>query len=145
MSKKKDIMQALDTKLKTLTWQKSVNWKTIKTSMDGVLQTEIPFIQFYQNGTSYTHEQGRLVANTQIVIECVLRSSATDVYSQENLMDYMQEILEKVGENPNLGVAGVIHARVLNDDQDLHLLAPFFYGSIVLEVIYHTKFNSLCL
>jgi len=144
-SKKHDVMVAIDTILKTIPWQKSVNWKKIRTSMDGVMQTDIPLIQFYQNGTSYTHEQGRLVATTQVVIECVLRSSTNALYDQGLLMDYVQDILEAIGKNPNLGVPGVIHARVLSDDQDLHLLDPYFYASINLEVIYHTRFNSLCL
>lgn len=137
-------MQALYTRMSTLTWVKKVEWKNIKTTMDGTLQSDIPYIQFYQNGTSYTHEQGRLVAVTQIIVEIVLKSDATNVYSQETLMDYQQEVLEKIGLDPNLGVAGVIHARVLSDDLDLHLLEPYYYGTLVFEVMYHTKFNSLC-
>jgi hypothetical protein len=59
-------------------------------------------------------------------------------------MDKMQEIIEAVGLNPNLGIAGVIHARVLSDDLDLHLLEPYFYGTIIFEVIFYVKYNSLC-
>ncbi len=141
---KKQIMEAIKTRLSSLTWAKSCDWKKIRISMDGTNQDQIPMIQFYQNGTSYTHEQGRLQATMQVSVELVLRSTATQEYDQADLMDKMQEIIEAVGLNPNLGIAGVIHARVLSDDLDLHLLEPYFYGTIIFEVIFYVKYNSLC-
>jgi hypothetical protein len=137
-------MEAIKTRLSSLTWAKSCDWKKIRISMDGTNQDQIPMIQFYQNGTSYTHEQGRLQATMQVSVELVLRSTATQEYDQADLMDKMQEIIEAVGLNPNLGIAGVIHARVLSDDLDLHLLEPYFYGTIIFEVIFYVKYNSLC-
>jgi hypothetical protein len=142
-SKRSDIFDALKTQLSSkLTWAKVIEWEKVRILTTDFPEHELPCIQFYHVRTDYQPQQGRVEARMEVNVEVCIKSTATEVVDQQTLFDYMDGILQAIGQSPNLGVAGVIHMRLLRDETDAHTLLPHFIGILTFEVLYLTTFTG---
>lgn len=142
-SKRHLILEALKTQLTAqLTWAKSIQWENIRILASDFNDSEVPAVQFYHVRTDYEHQNGRVQARSLVNIELAMKSSASTVIDQRDLFDKIDAIIEAVGSNPNLGVAGVIHARLISDETDAFTIKPFLLGVVQFEIIYLTKYNG---
>jgi hypothetical protein len=144
MGKRREIFDALKTQLEQLTWAKGVEWEKIRILASDFAEYEVPRIQFYHVSTSYTHEQGRLLAAMLINVELVTMSTAANFADQRTLFDLQEEVEQMIGSEANLGVQGVIHVRYISDETDLHSIEPYFIASLTFEVIYHKPYTRIC-
>jgi hypothetical protein len=136
------MMEAIHTKLSQLTWAKYVEWENIKLMAGDFADHDVPAIQFYVANTSYTHQGGRVEATSDLYIELVMMQTDQAIVKPQDLMDKMEEIELKIGEQPNLGIPGMVHLRYLGDDIDMHTIAPYYYGRLSFQAIYHKKYSG---
>ncbi len=139
---KSAIFAALKTRLQGVTGVKSVTWDRIRITESDFADHELPAIQFYGLQTLYAHEQGRVTATTQIAIEVVLRGGSGS--TQATLLDLMEAIEQKVGEDPSLGIPQMIHMAYVSDEIDLHSIEPFYIGRLNFEALYHKPYTKTC-
>lgn len=139
-SKKTEVLEALETALETVPGVSLVAWDKIRVVAEDFAEHETPAIQFYMGDTNYFHEQGRLRAESEIAIECVLRGG--NGVTQGDLLDFMDEIVKTIGAHPNLNVKSVLHFQLLSDEVDLHSIDPFYVGRLNFLVVYHTTYSG---
>lgn len=143
MSKRREIFDAIKTQLTTaLTWAKVVDWEKIRILSADFGEHEIPCVQFYALPTDYRPQQGRNQATMLISVEVVLKSSVEGVVDQRDMFDRMDDVALAFGQNPNLGIQGVIHTRLLKDFTDPHTIQPHFIGILNFEVVYMTTYTG---
>lgn len=142
-SKRAQILDALKSQLTPLlTWAKVIDWQKIRILSSDFSEHELPCVQFYHVRTDYEQQQGRVQARMTLNIEVCLKSTTAGVVNQKDLFDRMDDILLAVGSNANLGIPGMIHARLLADETDTHSIEPHFIGILVFEFIYLTTFTG---
>lgn len=142
-SKRANILDALKTLLVAqLSWAKTVEWERIRLLSTDFKDHELPVAQFYHLRTDYEQQQGRVQGRMQIAIEVCLKSTATSVVDQRDLFDKMDDVLKAIGTQPNLGIPGVIHLRLLGDETDLHSITPHYIGILNFEALYLTTFTG---
>ena len=142
MGIKREIFEALATKLQTLPWVSKVEWENIKIGEAEVSDFEIPYIQVYDAGTLYEPERTRYKATTTISVELWLKQTASSTASQGELFDKCEEIEQLIGDDPSLGVTGMLHFRYASDATDLHTIAPYYYAILNFEAIYYKRFTN---
>ena len=151
-SMESDILANLKTRLEELTWQKVVEIENIKLLSTDFRDHETPAIQIYDGGRSIPrHLQGRIENRWAITIETVMKNKVDDSVSQVVLLDRMEEIERKIGENVQLDLGAapssqgeMVHVRYINALTDLHTLAPFYIGVLNFEVIYYKPYTGEC-
>jgi hypothetical protein len=143
MSKRRDIFDAIKTQLTgALPWAKIVDWEKIRLMSSDFGEHEVPCVQFYALPTEYRPQQGRNQASMLLSVEVVIKSSVEGVVDQRDMFDRMEDVILAFGKNPNLGVAGVIHARLIKDFIDPHTIHPHFIGILTFEVVYMTTYTG---
>ena len=143
MSKRRQILDAMKTLLTgKLTWAKVVEWEKVRILSSDFGEHEIPCVQFYHLNTTYKQIQGRVEAHAVFNVEVCLKSFQTGVVDQRDLFDKMDDVLTGMGSQANLGVPGVIHARLLSDEVDTHTISPHFIGILTFEVVYLTTYTG---
>lgn len=142
MGIKRQIFEALATRLSTLAWVKLVSWEKVRLTESDFQDHEIPCIQMYDTGALNTHQGGRVEARMGIIVELVLKQTTSMVVNQGILFDYVEEIEQLIGGQIDLGVAGVLHLRYVSDNTDLHTINPFYYASLEFEAIYLKSFTG---
>lgn len=140
----RDIFEALELKLKTLSWVKLVNWKKIRITSSDFRENEVPCIQFYDAGQTITHEHARLNVQWNIAIEIILKSKADGSIDMADLLDKRQEVEQKIGSQPNLGVDGVVHFLYLGNEPDLFTISPFYYTRLDFQAMYYKPYVRDC-
>lgn len=142
-SKRAQILDALKTLLTTsLPWAKVVAWERIRLLSSDFLDHELPCVQYYHLRTDYTPMQGRVEARMQFNIEICMKSSSTSVVDQRDLFNKMDDILQAIGSQANLGIGGVIHLRLLSDETDTHSILPHYIGILTFEALYLTTYTG---
>jgi len=138
------ILAAMKTQLTAnITWAKIIDWEKIRILTADFPEHELPCIQFYHVRTDYEPQQGRVQARMSINVEVCIKSSYNGgKVDQKTLFDYMDDILRAVGVKPNLGIAGVIHTKLMSDETDAHSLQPHYIGILNFEVLYLTTFTG---
>jgi hypothetical protein len=143
-SKRATILDNLKNLLTTQcgSWAKKIDWEKIRILLSDFGEHELPLIQFYHVRTDYEQQQGRVQARMVLNIEICLKSTVSGTINQKDLFDKMDLVLQGIGTNPNFGVPGVIHARLLSDETDTHTLDGIFVGILVWEIIYLTTYTG---
>ena len=139
-----DILDAIEARLKTLTWAKVVESENIKLEFSEVQDHEIPYIQICDNGQKMIHQRGEILVNWQIAVELALKSSSENIVNMRTLLDKRQEIEQVIGAVPNLGIPGVIHVTYLQNTPVLNLIKPFYTTILLFNVQYRKKYVSEC-
>jgi len=139
------IFDALEAQLRAgLTWPKTIAWDRIRLLSSEFGDHEIPVVQFYAIREDIVHQHGKLEAHMQLSIEVCLRQTQFATCDQSTLVDYLEEVEQCVGAQPNFGVPGVIHARYMSVEVDLHTIEPIYYGRLNFDVIYHKPYTGIC-
>lgn len=138
------IMTTLEAKLATLSWVKLVTWKRIRLANSDFRDYEIPLIQFYDAGQQIAHEAARLQVTWNISVELVLKSYADGAVDMEDLLEKRQEVEQKIGEQPNLGIAGLLHFRYIGNEPDTFTILPYYYTRMDFQAIYYKPYKGNC-
>jgi len=142
-SKRAAILDNLKTLLTSkLTWAKTVDWQKVRLLSGDFKDHELPVVQFYHLRTDYAQQQGRVEATAQFSVEVCMKSLSTGVIDQRDLFDKMDAVLKAIGSNPNLGIAGLIHLRLVSDETDTHTIAPHYIGILNFEAVYLTTYTG---
>jgi hypothetical protein len=142
-SKRRQIFDAIKTQLTAnLPWAKIVDWEKVRLLSSDFGDHEIPCVQFYHVRTPYEPARGQVQAKMLISVEVVMKSSYAGVVDQRDLFDKMDDVLLAFGKSINLGVPGVIHAQLLQDETDTHTISPHFLGTMTFEVTYLTIYGG---
>jgi len=142
----KEILSALQTRLETLTWIKTVSYKKMRLHLADFQEHELPAVQFFDEGEAYTHEQARLKTEWNITLELVMKSTVAGVVDQEELMDKKEEIERCIGAQVQLGLnnTGIIHMRYLSSITDLHSFEPFYVARLTFQAIFYKNYTREC-
>ncbi len=143
-SMKSKIADQLLTRLADIPQIKSVSFDSVKLLASDFKEHEIPAIQLIDKVETIAHEMSRVKKTWELQLEVVLKGNEYDQISQQDLWNLVYEIERKLWEQPNLGIAGVVHARYLSNETDLHLLAPFYFAKLNFEIIYYQHLVSDC-
>ena len=145
------ILSGLQTILLTLSWPKQVEFEFIKTSVTDFREHELPAIQFYFPTMAYAPLQGRSDTDGTIIVEIIMRKSSTDLVNQGLLLDRLDEVLQKVGANPQLGLTSLPATEGSFKRIDpfagstaLHIEDPFYTGSLTFIADYFRPFSGIC-
>jgi len=142
MSRQVEILDKIKTLLSTLTWQKHCDWKKVKITATDFGDHEIPAVQFYPSGVSITHQQSRIYVDQIIDVEVVLKQTAYNEADMETLLEYVEELEQKIGENANLGLSYVHQVEYLNLDVDLHTIEPYYYARLTFGVKHYRPYTG---
>jgi hypothetical protein len=145
------IQTELRTILLTLPWPKYVEFERIRIKLTDFREHELPAIQFYDLGKTYTRLQGRSDVVWSILVEIIMKKSTTDLVNQGLLQDRMNDVHNKVGEFPQLGLTtlpvteGTMTAIVpFGESTDLHMEDPFYTGGITFNASYLKPYSDTC-
>jgi len=145
------IQTALQTALATLAWPKIIEFERIRPLLSDFREHELPAIQFYDGGKSLSRQQGRSSVTWLLVVEVVMKRTTADIVNQGLLQDRLNEIHNKVGETPQLGLINLpltegtmVYIVPVAESTDLHMEDPFYTGQITFEVSYLKPYNSVC-
>lgn len=144
MSVEREIFEALETKLQELSWAKTVDYEKIRVTPTDIQDDELPRIQIYDNTMIVAHERTQLRKTWSIVVELILKTTRAEEVNQGVLLDRKVEIERKVGESPNLGVAGMIHMAYVRADTDLHSIQPYYLARLEFSAIFRTPYSGDC-
>lgn len=142
-SKRAQILTALKNLLVAeLPWAKVVAWERIRLLSSDFADHELPLVQYYHLRTDYTPMNQRVEARMQFNIEVCQKTTSTGAVDQRDLFNKMDDILLAIGKNPNLGVSGIIHLRLLSDETDTHSVLPHYIGVLTFEALYLTTYTG---
>lgn len=145
MAIQRTIFENLYTILSTITWVVKVNYDKIRLSAADFMDHEIPLIQFYPNTFIHTHVKGRLQTEMQLSVEVVLRKTTGNSVNVLDLLDKMQDVEQKIGENLQLNIqSSMIGVKYLSSFIDLHLVDPFYIGTLIFSVEYYKPYTGVC-
>lgn len=139
------VLNALDAKLRTLSWVKFLTSDKIKLGADDFLEHELPAIQIYADGGTVIQSSGRTQNSWFITTEIIIKPTAEGYADSRTLLNYMDEVRRKIGEDPTLShIAGLIHIQYNNYQNDLHILGPLYLCKISWEAIFMATYNTGC-
>jgi len=145
------IFTSLKTILESLSWAKYVEYEKIRPRLTEFHSHELPAIQFYDATQSLVQLQGRSDVTWVIVVEIVMKRSSSDPVDQALLLDRMDEIHKKIGENPQLGLTSLPASEgsmksilPLTYATDLHMEDPFYTANMSFQVTYLKPYSDLC-
>lgn len=144
VSNDSQILDAMETQLKSLPWVKVVETENIKLGFSELGDHELPYIQVYDNGQVFEHQRGEILTRWQVAVELVLRSSSLDVVNMRTLLDKRQDVEQCIGAKVNLGIAGVINVLYLSNTPDIQVVKPFYVTTLLFEVVYRKRYVSDC-
>jgi hypothetical protein len=107
-------------------------------------ESDIPAIQIIDVGLSSEHEKVRAKKRWSLAIEVVLRSTMTEPASQVKLWDLEQEVLRRLFSDANLGIKGVIQMEFRGSATDLHLLEPYYFTRLDVDVMFYENLTGEC-
>ena len=145
------IFDALKTTLDTLTWPVTIEFERIRQKLGDFREHELPAIQFYDASQSLTQLQGRMSTVWTVIIEIIMKQTTADVVDQGLLLDRIDEVHRKLGENPQLGLTSLplsegtmISILPFSYATDLHMETPFYTANLTYNISYEKPYSSIC-
>ena len=105
---------------------------------------ELPAVQLIDVGETVQHQNVRARKSWQIALELLMKPTVLGEVSQQDLWNLQYEIERKIFQRPNFGIPGVIHMTYLGSQTDLHLLEPYYFARIDLQVDYYEALVRRC-
>lgn len=131
------ISQALVDRLKTIPDLKTVEFDKVRLRADDFMSVDCPAIQFIDIQEQIDHERSRAKKTWLLGLELVMKATAETPVSQIDLWNLQYQVERLLWGLPNLGIPGVIHLRYLGSQTDLHLLEPYYFVRLDIEVLYY--------
>jgi hypothetical protein len=120
-----------------LPWQKYVEFERIKHAISDFNDTELPAVQFWFDEEPFMmqKQRGHAQADLRIIIELVLKSTAKTPLTQGDLLDYLRDIRELLGENLQLDIQGqMFQVTPVRAVRDLVTQLPYMVGQLQINV-----------
>lgn len=136
-SMKAKIAEALVSKLETVRDLKYISFDRIKLLASDFNDTEIPAVQVYDVSSEHQHENSRSKYFWRLTLEILMKGNEWRQVSQTDLWNLEYQVKRALFVNPNLGVPGVIQLTLLGTSTDLHLLEPYYFARMDLEVQFY--------
>lgn len=144
-SQRAKIAEGLVAAISTVPSVKSVSFDRIRLKMADFLDHELPGCQIVDvEDTVVIYETLRAKRSWLIDVELVMKTTEYLVLQQADMWNLAYEVERAIMRNPQLGVVGVIHAKVQGLRTDLHLVEPFYFGVISVEVLYYQHLTGDC-
>ena len=143
-SMRTQIATALVSTLTAVTGIKYVAYDKVRMLASDFQDWEIPAVQLIDLGDDNKHEQRRAHKTWNFILELVMGDKTSGLISQKDLWNMLEKIERALFATPNLGIAGVIHIKLLGSVTDLHMLAPFYTARIDLQVEYYQPLVDVC-
>ena len=143
-SMKTKISTALVNILTAIPQVKYVSFDDIKILVQDFNDTEIPAIQIIDLASTITHEQSRVRYLWRLAVEIVLKSRENNTVNQQDLWNLEYEVIRAIFAVPNFYVPGVLHAKLTGSVTDLHLLKPYYFSRLDLEIDFYENAVRLC-
>jgi hypothetical protein len=145
MGLKADIAAALVARIELVTTAngysqdlKTVTFDKVKINILDYDDYELPAVQLIDLSALYSHEMSRSKTSWSIALEICMRTTQNlGTVSQVDLWNLQEDVVRAIMAEPNLGVTGVIHVRLLDAVTDLHMLEPNYIATVGLEVLYY--------
>lgn len=143
-SMKSRIADALMNRLREVRSIQSIEFDQVRLRSDDFMSVDCPAIQLIDITETIEHERSRAKKTWSLALELVMKATADNPISQQDLWNLQYEVERMLWGNPNLGIPGVIHLRYLGSTTDLHLLDPYYFTRLDLEVLYYEPLVSEC-
>jgi hypothetical protein len=131
------ISTALISRIQTVRSVRTISFDEIKLIISDFKDVEIPAVQIIDLNSQVTHEQSRIKWFWRLAVEIILKSTEWDTVSQQDLWNLEYEVIRAIFAYPNLNVPGVIHCHLLGSATDLHLLKPYYFSRLDLQVEFY--------
>lgn len=138
------IADAILARLDLVTELKYKNFDAVRLQASDFADWELPAAQMIDLAELTTHEMRRARKEWNLVIEVIVGPTEEEAVTQHSVWDLMQAIEEQIWAVPNLGLAEVVHCKLLTSSTDLHLMAPFYLGRLEMSVIYYQPLVGSC-
>lgn len=139
-----DICDALTARLALVGDFKYIEFDKVRLLGQDFQEFELPACQIIDLGEANVHEVRRGRKTWTIVIEMLIGPNGLTKPTQKNLWDLMEKTENKLFEDPKLGIANVIHMKLLGSATDLHLMEPLYSGRIEITVDYYQNLVGPC-
>lgn len=134
---KTTISQAIKARLQLIPDLKTVEFDKVRLRSDDFMSIECPAVQFIDVAEQVEHERSRAKKTWVLALELVMKATGEAPLSQVDLWDLQYKVERKLWGIPNLGIPGVIHLRYQGSQTDLHLLEPYYFVRMDIEVLYY--------
>lgn len=136
-SLKATISAELINRLKTIPEIKTVEFDRVRLRSDDFMSVECPAIQLIDISEQVEHERSRAKKTWILALELVMKATGDQPLSQVELWDLQYLVERKLWSTPSLGISSVIHLRYQGSQTDLHLMEPYYFVRLDLEVLYY--------
>lgn len=136
------IFTALQTKIQTLPWAKTVEFQHVKLGIEEWADDKLPVVQFWFNDEQFNHHKFLLEIDVGITIEIVQKSSAAVPLTQVDLLDRMRDVRELLGQDPRLSIlgSGMLHVKLQSAARDYTTQPPHMIGQVNIRVLGNVKY-----
>ena len=116
----------------------TVAFDKVKVAISDYKDYELPAVQVIDLAKNFVHEHSRSKSSWFVAVEIILRTTDTlGVVDQQSLWDLQEDVMRSIMAEPKLGLAFVIHTKLLDEVTDLHLQEPHYIATIGLEILYY--------
>lgn len=144
MSIEETIMDALASRVATVTDVVTINTDRIILSTSDFRDHELPAVQIWDVAQSVQHQRGRILVNWAMSLEIIMKSLETGAVNQRTLWDLRRQIQLALWNEPNLNIPGVVHLIYSGNITDLHLIEPFYIARIDFDVQFYDDLTGSC-
>jgi len=135
------IFEALEAVLISLPWVSTVEYKNLRILPSDWRDHELPGLQFFDNRAGVRHARGDVDVEWSLSIEIVLKSVADSHYTQLDLFDKKQSVEDIIGQNVDLGIAGMKHLRFDGWETDA-TMPPYLVCRLDFTALYKKSFTG---
>jgi len=144
LSIEETIMDALASRVATVTDVVTINTDRIILSTSDFRDHELPAVQIWDVAQSVQHQRGRILVNWAMSLEIIMKSLETGAVNQRTLWDLRRQIQLALWNEPNLNIPGVVHLIYSGNITDLHLIEPFYIARIDFDVQFYDDLTGSC-
>lgn len=123
---------------------KYISFDDIKILASDFASVQMPAIQIIDLQSEHRHEQGRSKWAWRLTVEILLKSNEWDQVSQQDLWNLEYIVKRALFKVPNLGIPGVIQLNLLGGATDLHVIKPFYFARMDLQVDFYEDAVRAC-
>ena len=131
----RDVFDKLKLKLETLSWINHVEFEQVRLAISDWTEDKLPVIQFWWDLETFIPQKPLLDTTLTIVLELIMRSTATEEFTQVDLLDRLRDIRELLGADPSLDISGqMVHILPVQVTRDFTIQPPFMVADMQLSV-----------
>lgn len=121
-----------------------VAFDRVKVLISDFKDVDLPAAQVIDVSAEHKHENVRSKYFWQITIELLMKANEWNEVNQQDLWNLEYEVKRALFRVPNLGIPGVIQLNLLGTSTDLHLLMPYYFARMDLQVDFYEEAVRAC-